>query len=523
MHHSPAPAVLPTDSTKPISTGTTPVIRPRRTSSKPQTPGSTRKEGSNGTLRPRAISSDHKKAKPTFTSSLSFNEITPISAGPSSAGHIVEDGEAGRAQRRSKVEAISKIDRAGTPIALTAGPTATSFIPAQPATATSAVGHSGPSILRNPLLRPPVHNPPFDISTVRTEAPRYPPSRSKSRLFGLDECPTYYPTMEQFGDCMAYIDSIALEAKAYGMCKIVPPEGWRMPFVLETEKFRFKTRLQRLNSLEAASRAKINFLEQLGLYHEQGDSRITIPVIDRKPLDLYQLRKAVNKIGGHEEVSRMKGWQAVAKSLGYEERSAIPIKAAYTKIILPFETFANRGKSNSGSPLTPMPSTTASRPPGFVNESPSSPTTHSRMGGMRAPPAFSQRNVASGSTSPPVKPLTLPSVVARELEIPDVPSRPSSAASSLTTLKIKVPGFTSRDGSESELSDEDPPPPRKIRIVHNQPYQKGEVSRRCTRWCMEVLIYRYVKCALVAMTRRKSCCAILATRVSSRQSVGIRC
>lgn len=279
---------------------------------------------------------------------------------------------------------------------------------------------------------------------------------------------------------MAYIDSIAPEAKAYGICKIVPPEGWRMPFVLETEKFRFKTRLQRLNSLEAGSRAKINFLEQLGLYHEQGDGRLTIPVIDRKPLDLYALRKAVHKIGGHEEVNRMKGWHVIAKTLGYDEKYGLTIKSAYTRIILPFEIFANRGKSNSGSPLTPMPSTTTSRPPGFLHESPSSPTTHSRMGGMRAPPSFSQRIVASGSVSPPVKPLNLPTLVNRDLDnVVDLPSRPSSAASSLTTLKIKVPGFTSRDGSESELSDEDPPPPRKIRIVHNVPYQKGEVSTVC--------------------------------------------
>ena len=94
---------------------------------------------------------------------------------------------------------------------------------------------------------------------------------------------------------MSYIDSLGPIAKPYGICKIVPPEGWRMPFSLETDTFRFKTRLQRLNSLEAASRAKVNFLEQLTMYHlQQGDSRVTIPVIDRKPIDLWQLRKEVN-------------------------------------------------------------------------------------------------------------------------------------------------------------------------------------------------------------------------------------
>jgi len=273
---------------------------------------------------------------------------------------------------------------------------------------------------------------------------------------------------------MAYIDSIAPEAKAYGICKIVPPEGWRMPFVLETDKFRFKTRLQRLNSLEAASRAKINFLEQLKLYLEQGDSKLTIPYIDRRPVDLYQLRKAVMKIGGHEEVNRMGGWGIIAKTLGYDERYAISVKGTYMRIILPFDTFANGGKSASGSPLTPMPSTAASRPPGFVNESPSSPTRKTgRMGAVR-PPAFAGRAQAARSPSPPVKPFQLQPGPVKDLPATDVPSRPNSTASSSTMLKIKVPGFSKGDGSESELSDESPPP-KKIKLVANAPYQKGEV------------------------------------------------
>ena len=69
------------------------------------------------------------------------------------------------------------------------------------------------------------------------------------------------------------------------------------------QTFRFKTRLQRLNSIEASSRAKINFLEQLYRYHkQQGNPRVSVPTINHKPLDLWLLRKEVHKLGGYEQV-----------------------------------------------------------------------------------------------------------------------------------------------------------------------------------------------------------------------------
>lgn len=74
-------------------------------------------------------------------------------------------------------------------------------------------------------------------------------------------------------------------------------------FDISLQTFRFKTRLQRLNNIEASSRAKLNFLEQLYQYHkQQGNSRVVIPTINHKPLDLWLLRKEVHKLGGYEAV-----------------------------------------------------------------------------------------------------------------------------------------------------------------------------------------------------------------------------
>ncbi len=76
----------------------------------------------------------------------------------------------------------------------------------------------------------------LDPSSVKTTTPRHEGHKPLvPRPFGLQDCPEYYPSSEQFKDPMEYIKSIAEEAKQYGICKIVPPSDWNMPFVTNTE------------------------------------------------------------------------------------------------------------------------------------------------------------------------------------------------------------------------------------------------------------------------------------------------
>lgn len=79
--------------------------------------------------------------------------------------------------------------------------------------------------------------PALDRKSVRWSGPRVPKARTVPRQFGLKECPTFYPTADEFRDPMEYLRKVGEEGrgKEYGMCKIVPPEGWQMPFVLDTE------------------------------------------------------------------------------------------------------------------------------------------------------------------------------------------------------------------------------------------------------------------------------------------------
>ena len=75
----------------------------------------------------------------------------------------------------------------------------------------------------------------LDLSTVKTSFPRHLDEPRGLRPFGLENCPTFFPTSEEFKDALAYIRSISNRASDYGICKIVPPMGWQMPFVTDTE------------------------------------------------------------------------------------------------------------------------------------------------------------------------------------------------------------------------------------------------------------------------------------------------
>lgn len=83
--------------------------------------------------------------------------------------------------------------------------------------------------------RPIPVTPILDMESVKTTSPRVRSSEGKARPFGLEDCPVFYPTLEEFKDPMAYVRSISEAAQNYGICKIVPPAEWKMPFVTDTE------------------------------------------------------------------------------------------------------------------------------------------------------------------------------------------------------------------------------------------------------------------------------------------------
>ncbi|EOY10093.1 Transcription factor, putative [Theobroma cacao] len=79
----------------------------------------------------------------------------------------------------------------------------------------------------------------------------------------IPECPVYRPSMEEFQDPLAYLQTIAQEASKYGICKIVSPWKASVPaahvLTKEIKGFKFKSYIQPLRLHEWNRNDKASF------------------------------------------------------------------------------------------------------------------------------------------------------------------------------------------------------------------------------------------------------------------------
>ncbi|TNN71886.1 Lysine-specific demethylase 5A [Liparis tanakae] len=162
------------------------------------------------------------------------------------------------------------------------------------------------------------------------------------------ECPVFEPSWEDFSDPLGYINKIRPIAEKTGICKIRPPEDWQPPFACDVRNFHFTPRVQRLNELEALTRVKLNFLDQIAKFWELQGSKTRFPHVERKVLDLYQLSKIVSSEGGFETACKEKRWSKVASRMGFPagKGTGSLLRSHYERILYPYELF------QSGATLT---------------------------------------------------------------------------------------------------------------------------------------------------------------------------
>lgn len=89
--------------------------------------------------------------------------------------------------------------------------------------------------------------------------------------------------------------------------------------------------------------------------------------MDKKPLDLYRLKKAVEARGGFEKVCKLKKWAEIGRDLGYSGKImsslSTSLKNSYQKWLCPYEEYLRLAKPGVhqqleleyGGPLTPSP------------------------------------------------------------------------------------------------------------------------------------------------------------------------
>lgn len=75
------------------------------------------------------------------------------------------------------------------------------------------------------------------------------------------------------------------------LIQIVVSQEWQPPFCVNVDEFRFTPRIQRINELEASTRAKIKFYERLTKLFDSQGMKLKIPTVEREILDLAKLHK----------------------------------------------------------------------------------------------------------------------------------------------------------------------------------------------------------------------------------------
>ncbi|KAL9094407.1 MAG: hypothetical protein Q9165_003257 [Trypethelium subeluteriae] len=211
---------------------------------------------------------------------------------------------------------------------------------------------------------------PLDMSSVERRGQplvgREPPKQS--RPFGLKEAPTYRPTEEEWKNPFEYVQKIRPEAQQYGLCKIVPPDSWNPDLAIDTSRFHFRTRKIELSSVEGGTRVNNNYVDGLIKFHKSNGVNFNrAPSVDKRPLDLYKLRKAVETRGGFERVCKLKRWAEIGRDLGYSGKImsslSTSLKNSFQRWLLPYEEYLRVARPGvqqqlemeNGGPLTPSP------------------------------------------------------------------------------------------------------------------------------------------------------------------------
>uniref|UniRef100_A0A3B3QDW9 Lysine-specific demethylase 5A n=1 Tax=Paramormyrops kingsleyae TaxID=1676925 RepID=A0A3B3QDW9_9TELE len=185
------------------------------------------------------------------------------------------------------------------------------------------------------------------------------------------ECPVFEPSWEDFSDPLGFINKIRPIAEKTGICKIRPPEDWQPPFACDVRNFRFTPRVQRLNELEALTRVKLNFLDQIAKFWELQGSRLRFPHVERRILDLYQLSKIVSVEGGFETVCKEKRWSKVANRMGFPpgKGTGSLLRSHFERILYPYELFQSGATLTVGLRLH-YPHPRSTRGPSLENKEP---------------------------------------------------------------------------------------------------------------------------------------------------------
>lgn len=141
---------------------------------------------------------------------------------------------------------------------------------------------------------------------------------------GLPAAPVFRPSAEEWQDPLSYLAYVRQHADTVGIAKIVPPEGWQPPFVIDKKRLKFRTRLQSVHQLQTrdSGAAVKQFWDSFNAFMDGTGSRLKKkPMFAGQEIDLYRLYRLVQKRGGYDAVNEDKSWKDIVACLQVSEAS----------------------------------------------------------------------------------------------------------------------------------------------------------------------------------------------------------
>lgn len=253
------------------------------------------------------------------------------------------------------------------------------------------------------------------------------------------------------------------------------------------QRFHFKTRRQELNSVEGGmlpsaykkkqrkkkkksahpyfltiadpgTRANLNYLDQLAKFHKQHGTNLNrFPSVDKRPLDLYKLKKAVEARGGFDAVCKTKKWAEIGRDLGYSGKImsslSTSLKNSYQRWLQPYEEYLRVAKPGvqqqleieNGGPLTPSPHQSPLNKKSLPVDSYPPLNAHQGTPSLLSPPT---QNTPKGAGASPEKP-TPPAEPASSRPVPTGGFTAVNVSGGFTAVNHQSPSFVAVNNGPS--------------------------------------------------------------------------
>ncbi|EGW35323.1 uncharacterized protein SPAPADRAFT_131982, partial [Spathaspora passalidarum NRRL Y-27907] len=198
-------------------------------------------------------------------------------------------------------------------------------------------------------------NVPLDYHHLPNRITVVPPS---PKPYSPNDIPCFQLNSQQSLDPIAFIESVSALGRRSGAIKIRLPredtELFQSTIQINSDLFWFQTNKLLNNPSKDELIMRLRFHQDLLKFHQSEHSDAVpfylnkLPMIDKRPLDLYKLFRSVIIRGGFMEVINKKLWAQIGRELGYKGKImtslSSSLKASYQRILYPFELYLGSKK-----------------------------------------------------------------------------------------------------------------------------------------------------------------------------------